>query len=80
MTAIQRFFGNELKVFGSYFREYTDTIRMTTNTVRIHVNDLQTEKEVLNWYLEMNAGGTPHSKTELARVKALLENIDKAEI
>ena len=80
LTAIQRFFGNELKVFGSYFREYTDTIRMTTNTVRIHVNDLQTEKEVLNWYLEMNAGGTPHSKTELARVKALLENIDKAEI
>lgn len=80
LTAIQRFFGNEVKVFGSYFREYTDNIRMTTNTMRIHVNDLQTEKEVLNWYLEMNAGGTPHSKTELARVKALLENIDKAEI
>lgn len=75
ITAIQKFFCNELKVFGSYFSEYTDSIRISTDTVRIHINDLKTEREVLNWYLEMNTGGTPHSKAEIARVKAILDNI-----
>ena len=77
LTAIQKFFGNELKVFSSFFREYTDCIRISMNCIRVHVNDLKTEEEVLRWYIEMNSGGTPHSKAEIARVKALLENIEK---
>ena len=40
--------------------------------MRIVVNDLQTREEVLQWYLELNSAGTPHSKEELDRVKALL--------
>ena len=79
LTAIQKFFGNEIKVFGSYFREYTDPIRISMNTVRVHINDLKTEQEVLQWYLEMNAGGTPHSKSEIARVQAMLGKIEQAE-
>jgi hypothetical protein len=37
----------------------------------VHVNDLKSKKEVLTWYIEMNAGGTPHSKEEIDRVTAL---------
>ena len=77
LTAIQKFFGNELKVFGSFFWEYTDRIRISMNSIRVHVNDLKTEKEVLQWYIEMNSGGTPHSKTEITRVKTLLDNLEK---
>ena len=37
-----------------------------------HVNDLKTKKEVLQWYIEMNTGGTPHSQEEILRVKNML--------
>lgn len=72
ITAIQKFVANEIKVFGSYFREFTDPRQINMNTIRVHINDLKTKDEVLIWYLEMNSGGTPHSKKELNRVKAML--------
>ena len=70
ITAILRFLGNEFPAFGSYYREFEDRLSIT-NTVRVHVNDLKSKKEVLTWYIEMNAGGTPHSKEEIDRVTAL---------
>lgn len=76
ITAIRRFINNELAVFGSFFREYTDTFRMATDTMRVHINDLKTEREVLQWYIDMNAGGTPHSDTEIERVRKLMETLE----
>ena len=73
ITAILRFINNEIKVFGSYYKEYTDKPDLIRHSVRIHVNDLKTRKEVLQWYLEMNSGGTPHTQSELARVQKLLD-------
>jgi len=74
ITAIQGFIGNRFPVFGSFFWEYRDRMDIM-NTVRVHVNDLKTKKEVLTWYIEMNSGGTPHSKTEIARVSALRDSL-----
>lgn len=37
------------------------------------VNDLQTKAEILQWYIEMNSGGTPHTSKEIERVKKLLD-------
>lgn len=76
ITAIRKFTANKLKAFGSYFNEYTDSPRFVQDSVRFHVNDLKTRKEVLNWYLEMNSGGTPHTKAEITRVKNLLKECD----
>lgn len=39
------------------------------------INNLKTEKEVLQWYIDMNAGGTPHIKSEIERVKKMIENL-----
>ena len=72
LTAIKAFFANEIPVFGSYFKEYMDSPRLSTNTIRLHVNDLKTKAEVLEWYLQMNGGGTPHSQEELDRVQEML--------
>jgi hypothetical protein len=72
ITAVQRFVNNEIKVFGSYFNEYEDKIRMANAIIHLNVNDLKSEKEVLQWYIDMNAGGTPHSKEEITRVKKML--------
>lgn len=72
-TAIKRFITNEIPVFGSYYREFTDSLRISRNTIRVNINDLKSKKQVLQWYLEMNGGGTPHSSEELDRVRGLWE-------
>jgi hypothetical protein len=72
LTALLRFVNDEIKAFGSLCSEYEDGLRMTNNIIW-HVNDLKTREEVLIWYLEMNSGGTPHTKEELDRVKRMLE-------
>lgn len=40
-----------------------------------HINDLKSKKEVLQWYLDMNAGGTPHTSEEIERVKKMIEEL-----
>jgi uncharacterized protein with ParB-like and HNH nuclease domain len=77
IQALRRFVGNEIKAFGSYFREYTDNPRVVSD-VLININDLQTKAAVLQWYLEMNAGGTPHSPAEIQRVRKLLAKEKRA--
>lgn len=77
IQAWRRFLNNEIRVFGSLFSEFEDKLNRSVNTIRLCVNDLQTEAEVLKWYLEFNAGGTPHTKKELQRVRQLLEKQKK---
>lgn len=72
ITAIKRFIHNEIKVFGYYFNEFEGSLRMMQG-MKININDLQTKKEVLQWYIEMNENSTPHTKEEINRVKKLLE-------
>lgn len=41
----------------------------------LNVNDLKTEKEVLQWYVDVNSGGTPHTNEEIERVKKMIQEI-----
>lgn len=75
LTAAQRFVHNEIKVFGSYFEEFEDSMRVLPQMMILNVNDLKTEKEVLQWYVDMNAGGTPHTKEEIERVKKMISEL-----
>lgn len=60
-------------MFGSYFSEYEDRINITDATIYLNVNNLKTEKEVLQWYVDMNSGGTPHTEREIQKVKDMIE-------
>jgi uncharacterized protein with ParB-like and HNH nuclease domain len=71
-TAIKRFINNEIKIFGYYYNEFEDKMRMK-HDIRINVNDLPTRKDVLEWYIQFNAGGTIHTEDEINRVKKLLD-------
>lgn len=86
ITAALKFAQNKLAVFGGYFlndlkvselklESPTDIKRAILHKFRfnIHVHDLQTEAEVIQWYLDFNSGGTPHTQEELDRVRKLLE-------
>ena len=49
---------------------------LNTHTIKLNVNDLKTEREVLQWYVDMNAGGTPHTTEEIDRVKKLINDLE----
>lgn len=72
LRAVERFVNNEIKAFGSLISEFTDNPRFVNNTFRLNVNTLKTRAEVLQWYLDMNSGGTPHTNDEIEHVKSLL--------
>lgn len=46
------------------------------HTLRLNVNNLKTEKEVLQWYIDMNVGGTPHTSEEIGSVKKMIEELE----
>lgn len=71
-TTIKRFINNEIKAFGYYYNQFEDKLR-GKHDMRLNVNDLPTKKDVLEWYIEMNAGGTVHTEAEIEKVKTLLE-------
>lgn len=67
ITAMLKFVNNEIPVFGFYYKDFEDK-PSTLLSFRININDLQTKKAVLQWYIEMNNGGTPHTTKEIERV------------
>lgn len=71
LTACLKFLRNQIKAFGHYRKDFEDKIPMMIR-LRFHVNNLKTRKEVLEWYLQMNNGGTVHTEEELVRVAELL--------
>jgi len=73
LQAVQDFLAGKVRAFGHLFPDYTDKPDILTARFKFHVACLPTRFEVLNWYLKINAGGTPHTKQELDRVRALLE-------
>jgi hypothetical protein len=73
LTAVRKFMRNELKIFGKYTREDFQYLNIQCR-FKFHINNLQTRKEVLRWYLDFNSGGTIHTEKELDKVRKLLRN------
>lgn len=72
LEAVRAFLRGDIPAFGHYRHEYTDRLRMTVVGLKWRVTELATREEVLELYLNINAGGTPHTKDELERVRSLL--------
>jgi len=71
LEAVRRFLENEIQIFGNFYCDFTDHLPSVGFVVA--VNMLKTRREVLQWYIDLNAGGTPHSEKEIERVRALVE-------
>ena len=71
ITAVMKFMKNELPVFGAYYKDFEDKPHHIY--LIFNVNNLKTRKEVLQWYIEFNSGGTIHTKEEINKVKKLLK-------
>lgn len=76
ITALCKFLKNELGIFGGHLRKDIEGIELHLRGVQLSVtvNDLKTKQEVLKWYVELNEGGTPHTKEEIERVKQLMNS------
>lgn len=74
LEAVRKFLRDELKAFGFTRKQYTDKLRALGGADFVmHVNDLRTRAEVLQWYIDLNAGGVAHTDEEISKVKALLD-------
>lgn len=71
LEAVRAFLNNQIPVFGCTFSARTDRLPQHL-TFSFRVCTLETRAEVLQLYLNINAGGTPHTAEELDRVRKLL--------
>lgn len=72
LTAARLFVNNELAVFNGVKRSDFEDHIPSDVSFAFQVNALKTRREVLQWYIDLNTGGTPHSNEEIDRVKSLL--------
>jgi len=75
LAAVLRFLNNEISVFDNVYLDDFDNPKglLRSKSFTVNINDLQTRAEVLQWYIDFNNGGTPHSKEEINKVIVLLE-------
>ena len=73
LEAIRGFLRDDLAVFGYTRSQFTDKLHIGY-TVKFAINDLRTRKEVLQWYLDLNAGGVVHTDDEIEKVRKLLKD------
>jgi len=71
ITAIREFMRDDVLAFGHKASEF-DTLWSLNLSLKIRIGTLKTRKEVLEWYLAFNDGGTQHSNEELDRVRGLI--------
>jgi hypothetical protein len=72
LEAVRQFMRGEIPAFGYYRSDYSDSPNMPTARFSWNIAGLKTRKEVLEWYLNFNSGGTIHTEQELQKVRDLL--------
>jgi hypothetical protein len=74
ISAVFGFLNNEFPVFGEYyFKDFVGGLDPIRQRFYVHVNDLETRGELLEWYLDLNSGGTVHTEEDLNKVRRLIE-------
>jgi len=72
LTAIKRFLNNEIPIYGYYYKEFDSNLFIRRIYLDIYFNTLN-RKEMLQWYIDLNSGGTVHTADEINKVQNLLE-------
>lgn len=73
ISAILDFMGNRLQIFGGHrYCDFTGYIRLVNGRLKWCVVSLSSRAQLLQLYLNINAGGTPHAQEEINRVRDLL--------
>ena len=73
LTTVRMFLRDEFRVFGHFASELGRPPSRLEFVIK--TNNLCYRREVITWYLALNARGTPHTKEEIARVERLLGEV-----
>lgn len=84
LTALRKFMEKEFKIFphiqgGVYWDFFNGTsrsLKTPANGVIFKVFDMQYKKDILDYYLSFNGGGTPHSQEEINRIINMRKALD----
>jgi hypothetical protein len=76
LSAAMSFLLGEIPVFGSYVHEYEQGLIMSGlhQMFTFHIAKLKSHKEVMEWYVSLNQGGTPHRQEEIEKVKLMIDS------
>ncbi|WOE32138.1 MULTISPECIES: DUF262 domain-containing protein [unclassified Acinetobacter] len=80
LTAIRKFIAGELNIFGISYSLLPARIILRDLTVVIKMYDFANKADLLSFYLDINAGGTYHTESEINRVRELLKEVKLKEI
>ncbi len=75
ITSFLKFLDNKIPIFdGHYYKDFEGRLRSarSCDNIVFNVNSLPTKADVLEWYIQMNSGGTPHTEDEIDKVRDLL--------
>jgi hypothetical protein len=72
LEAVRSFLRDEVPVFGGHKCSQLEGRIPNSAFFYFNVNDLGTNAEVLQWYLDLNTGGVVHTTEELDKVRAML--------
>lgn len=76
LTAVLDYIDGKVRPFGKSIAHFKDTHfdlrRRNAFRFRFAVHTFATQRELLQHYLDLNSGGTPHSASEIERVQAML--------
>ena len=77
VEAVRRFIRNDLDIFGGNRLKDFDNPNILLSSPDAEfifsINNLKTRTDVLTWYLQLNSGGVVHTKAEIDKVRALLD-------
>lgn len=83
LESVRRFLRGDVRVFagpakpeGYAFGEFTGSLRSVQARFSWRVVIAPTRTDILRLYLQINAGGTPHTSDELDRVRGLLRVVE----
>jgi hypothetical protein len=71
LHAALAFLHNEIPIYGYFFKDWSGSIPEIVFS--FNIASLKTRAEVLQWYIDFNIGGTPHSSDEILKVQHLLK-------
>ena len=71
LKAVRDFLRGEVKAFNHFLHEFKGKLPHKAEFI-ISINGLKTDREVYQWYLDLNDGGNVHTEEELNKVRRLL--------
>lgn len=73
VTTVLDFLDNKIPAYGIFYKDFEDKLHSLYPNFIFFINDLANYKDVLKWYVQLNSGGTPHTQTEIEKVKNMIK-------